>query len=156
VKENMANVYRHRYFDAEPAMVPVESATVIEIGDFICISSDYAVPASSLADAGDAAANREAAADAFIGIAMSASAAGDVADIRIGTAGVWEIEQKSGAAIDFSDPVGVYASDTACEAQTCVEDATSPIGFCWKAKASTADKNLLIKLLPSKLNTLNS
>lgn len=151
----MANTHRHRYFDPEPAMVPVESSTVIEIGDFVCLSSDCAIPTSSLADAGDAIANREAAADACIGIALSASADGETNDIRVGTAGVWEIEQKSAAAIHFGDPVGIYATDTACEAQTCVEDATSPIGVCWKTKTSTTEKKILIKLLPSTLNALN-
>jgi len=151
----MANVFRHRYFDPEPAMVPVESSTVIEIGDCIVLSGDYAIPASSLADAGDAAANREAGADVFVGIAMSASPDGETDDLRVGTAGVWELEQKSAAAIHFGDPVGIYASDTACEDQTCVEDATSPIGVCWRTKTSTTAKNVLVKILPSALNTLN-
>lgn len=152
----MANVHRHRYFDPQPATVPVESATVIEIGDAVLLSSDYAIPASSLADAGDAAANREAAADAFIGIAMSASAAGQTEDIRIGTAGVWELEQKTAAAVHFGDPMGIYATADGCEDQSCVEDATSPIGVCWKTKTSTSDTGVLVKLLPSLLNALNS
>ncbi len=154
--EAMANNFRHRYFDPEPAMIPVESATVIEIGDFVVLSGDYAAPAGSLADAGDAAANREAAADAFVGIAMSASAVGETEDIRVGTSGVWELNQKSAAAIHFGDPVGIYASADACEDQTCVEDATSPIGVCWKAKLSTSDPSVLVKILPSKINTLNA
>lgn len=149
----MSNVYRHRYYDTITAEVPVATSTGIEIGDFVLLSSNYAIPASSMADAGSAGANREGAADIFVGIALSAHTAADatVNYVLVGTDGVYELAQKSAAAIDFGDPIGIYASASACEDQTCVEDSTSPIAVCWKAKSSTTDTAVLAKLIPSKL-----
>ncbi len=150
----MANKIRHLYGDDQPILVPVESATVIEIGDFVLLSSDYAIQASDLADAGDAAANREACADIFIGIAESASASGETEPVRVGTAGVWLLTQKSAAAIHVGDPVEIYASADHCEDQTVVEGATSPIGVCVEESAAGGD--IKVKILPNLFNTLNT
>ena len=150
----MANKARHLYGDDQPILVPVESATVIEIGDFVLLSSNYGIQASDLADAGDAAANREACADIFLGIAESASAAGETEPVRVGTAGVWLLTQKAAAAIHVADPVEIYASADHCEDQTVVEGATSPIGYCVEEDAVGGD--IKVKILPNLLNALNS
>jgi len=156
----MANVFRWRYFDPQPLEAPVLSSTVVEIGDFMAISTatatlNYAIPVDDIPDAGSAPAIREAAADQFIGIAMTASASGDTANVRIGTAGVWELTQQSAAAIHVGDPVEIYASTSAANKQTCVEGSTSPIGYCvaYKATAGTA---ILVKIHPGKINAVNS
>jgi predicted RecA/RadA family phage recombinase len=146
----MSNVNRIRWGCGAPIPAPVESATVIEIGDFICVASDYAVPASGIADAGDAAANMEAVADAFAGIAISASADGDTDDVLIVQEGIFMLNQKAAAAIGFGDPVAIYADATAAEDQTVVEDATSPIATCIKTHDNTTTETLC-KLLPSKI-----
>lgn len=150
----MANKIRHLYGDDQPILVPVESATVIEIGDCVLLSSDYAIQASDLADAGDAAANREACADIFIGIAESASASGETELVRVGTAGVWLLTQKTAASINVGDAVEMYASADHCEDQTIVEGSTSPIGFC--IEEDTTGGDIKVKLMPTLLNTFNA
>lgn len=146
----MANVERYRYGDPCKIPMPVESATVIEIGDNVAIVSDYLVPLSSIADAGDAAANREAGADAFVGVAASASKNGDTDDVLVITEGVVMMNQKTAAAIGIGDPVGPYASADACEDQTVVEDSTSPIAVCVKTHDNTTTETL-VKLMPNKI-----
>ena len=152
----MANVNRVRWGEQGIIPMPVESATVIEIGDHLALVSGYVVPLADVADAGDAAANREAGADAFIGIALSASKDGDTDDIIVQTDGVVMLNQKTAAAIDFGDRVEPYATDTACESQTVVEGTTSPIAVCVKTHDDTTTETLC-KLLPSLiLGTLNT
>ena len=48
----MANTMRWRYGDTNPVMLPVDSATVIEIGDLVYLDTDDAKPASAQADQG--------------------------------------------------------------------------------------------------------
>lgn len=150
----MANKARHMYGDDEPILVPVESATVIEVGDFIAAVGNFAVPIASVADAGDAAANREACAVAFVGISESASAVGQTEPVRVGTAGVWNLTQKAAAAIHVTDQVEIYASADHCESQTVVEGATSPIGVCVEESAAGGD--IKVKLIPALLNKINA
>jgi len=146
----MANVYRARWGNKLFVPMPVASATVIEIGDNVAIVSDLLVPLSGIADAGDAAANREAGADAFVGIACSASKNGETDDVLVMMDGVVKLNQKVAAAIGIGDPVEPYASDAACEDQTVVEGATSPIAVCIKTHDNTTTETLCL-LLPSKI-----
>jgi hypothetical protein len=67
--------------------LPVDSDTVIEVGDLVHLDTDDAKPASSLADAGIEVANQEAFHDAFAGIAMDPSSAGATSPIRVATKG---------------------------------------------------------------------
>ena len=48
----MANTMRWRYGDTCPVMLPVDSATVIEIGDLLYLDTDDAKPAGLPADQG--------------------------------------------------------------------------------------------------------
>ena len=48
----MANTMRWRYGDTCPVMLPVDSATVIEIGDMVYLDTDDAKPASAQTDQG--------------------------------------------------------------------------------------------------------
>lgn len=160
----MSNTHRFRYGEQDIIDVPVDEGIGVEIGDFICraISADvvadanltlnYGCPADDLRDAGDAAANREAAADQFLGIALDyklASAAETT--IRVATAGFFELTQQTAAAIHIGDGVEIYASADAPAAQQVVEGDTSPIAVCVEHKTSTVLTGVLCKLLPSKL-----
>ena len=86
----MSDILRWRYGDTSPVVIPVESATVIEIGDLVYLDTDDAKPAGAQADAGTEAANQEAFHDFFAGVAMQRSRAGDTAPIRVATRGVFE------------------------------------------------------------------
>ncbi len=46
----MSNIMRWRYGETWPVMLPVDSTTVIEIGDLVYLDTDDAKPASSQAD----------------------------------------------------------------------------------------------------------
>ncbi len=48
----MADSLRWRYGETNPIVLPVDSATVIEIGDLVFLEIDDVRPASSLADQG--------------------------------------------------------------------------------------------------------
>lgn len=159
----MANKNYYRWGDQELIKVPVDDTTLVEIGDFICIiiagdvsddsdlTLDYGCPPTYLVDAGTNTQNREATADQFLGIAMSASLNGQVDDLLVATAGVWELIQKAAAAISIGDGVEVYASATNCEDQTIVAGDTSAIAVCIEHKTSTSLTGVMCKLLPSKL-----
>jgi hypothetical protein len=73
-------------------MLPVDSATVIEIGDLVYLDTDDAKPSSAQADQGTEAANQELFHDKFAGVAMQASRSGDTQPIRVATAGVFEFD----------------------------------------------------------------
>jgi len=135
----MANKNRYHHGHQNIVQMPVASATVIEIGDFIAISSGKAIPVGGIADAGDAAANREAAADAFIGIAQSASANGETDDVLVDISleAVHELTLQTAAALSFGDYIEIYADTAGCHDQLVVAGSTSPVAFCVKEKAAT-------------------
>ena len=89
---HVANTMRWRYGDTCPVMLPVDSATVIEIGDLVYLDTDDAKPASAQADQGTEAANQELFHDKFAGVAMQASRSGDTQPIRVATTGVFEFD----------------------------------------------------------------
>ena len=86
----MSDILRWRYGDTSPVVLPVDSATEIEIGDLVYLDTDDAKPASSLADGGSEAANQESFHDLFAGVAIQRSRAGDTDPIRVATRGVFE------------------------------------------------------------------
>ena len=92
----MSNTMRWRYGDTNPVVAAVDSATEIEIGDLLYLDEDDAKPASALADQGSEAANQEAFAAAFLGVAMQRSRAGDTAPIRVATTGVFQFDCPAG------------------------------------------------------------
>ncbi len=92
----MSNTMRWRYGDTNPVRLPVDSATVIEIGDLVYLDTDDAKPASAQADGGSLAANQEALHDNFVGVAMQCSVNGETLPIRIATTGVFEFDCASG------------------------------------------------------------
>ncbi|WP_425396705.1 capsid cement protein [Aeoliella sp.] len=137
----MANKMRWRYGDTNPVMLPVDSTTVIEIGDLVYLDTDDAKPASSLTDAGTLAANQEALHDVFVGVAMQASATGQTADIRVATTGVFELECAS-ATFELGDLVGgdENAGGTALEDQQAIAVTSEDlaIGRCAKREGAAS------------------
>jgi hypothetical protein len=88
----MADVMRWRYGETSPVVIPVDAATVIEIGDFVYLATDDARPAAQQADQSTEAANQELFHDNFAGVAMQRSPAGDSTPIRVATTGVFEFD----------------------------------------------------------------
>jgi hypothetical protein len=88
----MANTMRWRYGDTCPVMLPVDAATVIEIGDIVYLDVDDAKPASAQGDQGTELGNQQFLHDLFIGVAMQASPSGVSQPIRVATTGVFEFD----------------------------------------------------------------
>lgn len=161
----MGNKNRYRNGKRQLVEVPVASASVIEKGDFVCLSGGNAVTPSELLAQGSEktskALARDAVADTLIGIAENASAAGDTDDILVDVSldSIYELDQATAAAISFGDKIGVYASSTASASYTASDDtveadATNPIAVCVKAHSSAQGVGTLAKLLPN--TTMNS
>jgi len=145
----MANRMRWRYGDTNPVMLPVDSSTVIEIGDLVYLDTDDAKPASSQSDQGTESANQETFHDNFVGVAMQQSRSGDTDDIRIATAGVFEFICPSGT-FELGDLIGVdeAASGTELEDQQVDSVATEnlAVGRCAK-RVPSADTKVLIDVV---------
>ncbi|MEX2142485.1 MAG: capsid cement protein [Pirellulales bacterium] len=145
----MSDILRWRYGDTSPIVLPVDSATVIEIGDLVYLDTDDAKPAGSLADAGTEAANQEAFHDAFAGVAMQRSRAGDTAPIRVATRGVFDFPCPSatfevGALIGASENgAGNALEDQQVEG---VATANLSIGRCAK-RVNPAATTVLVEIV---------
>lgn len=128
--------------------VPVESATVIYVGDNVCLDGGYAVPASSLSDAGDAAANRENAADNFLGIALTASASGETEKVQVDVSNeaIFKLELQTEASLSFGAGLEIYATATAPSAYQFVAGTTSKVAVT--VEDITSGTTIKAKLLP--------
>ena len=147
----MANTMRWRYGETSPVMIPVDSATVIEIGDMVYLDVDDARPASSQADQGTEVANQQLFHDNFAGVAMQASPSGSTAPIRVATTGVFEFDCLS-TTLEVGD---LMASDengagTALLNQTVVKvtNANAAIGRCAK-RLNPAGTRVLVDVVSS-------
>jgi len=142
----MADSFRYRYGATNPVLVPVDSATVVELGDLLYLDTDDAKPAASQADAETEAANQEAFHDKFLGVAMQRSAAGETEEIRVATTGVFEFAAPS-ATYELGELLGAdeAASGTALESQKVASVATAnlAIGRCAKRVSAAATKVLV-------------
>jgi hypothetical protein len=149
----MANTMRWRYGDTCPVMLPVDSATVIEIGDLVYLDTDDAKPASAQADQSSEAANQELFHDKFAGVAMQASASGDTQPVRVATAGVFEFACAS-ATFEVGDLVGAdeNAAGNALEDQVVAGVATAnlAVGRCAK-RVNPAGTRVLVDLVSTVL-----
>ncbi len=101
----MTDKMRWRYGDTNPVIAAVDAATVIEIGDLVWQDTDDAKPAAALANHSSQAANQQALAAAFLGVAMQRSRNGDAAPIRVATTGVFEFDCSS-SAYELGDLIG--------------------------------------------------
>lgn len=142
----MSNTMRWRYGDTAPVMLPVDSATVIEIGDLLYLDVDDAKPASAQADQGTEAANQEFFHDRFAGVAMQASPSGNTQPIRVATAGVFEFDCLS-ATFEVGALLGTdeNAAGTALLNQTIAGVATPnlAVGRCAKRVNPAATRALI-------------
>ena len=131
--------------------VPVATGTIIDKGDFVCVISGYAVPSSDIADAGDAAANREAAGDAFAGIAQGASDTGETAPIMVDISleSSHALDLEAAAAHSVGDLLEIYATTAACSRNTLVAGSTSAVAVVVKDQASQTGHRA--KLIPQKI-----
>jgi hypothetical protein len=129
----MSDTMRWRYGETNPVVIPVDSATVIEIGDLVYLATDDARPAAQQADGGSEAANQETFHDNFAGVAMQRSPSGDTHPIRVATTGVFEFACLSGT-FEIGALLGVDegAGGTALENQVVAAVATPnlAIGRC--------------------------
>jgi hypothetical protein len=144
---------RWRYGETNPVMLPVDSATEIEIGDLVYLDTDDAKPAAAQPDSLSEAANQEAFHDKFAGVAMQKSRAGDSDPIRIATTGVFEFACASGT-YEVGQLFGAeeQSSGTALENQKVDDVATAnlAIGRCAK-RVNPADTRVLIDIVSSVL-----
>ncbi len=107
----MSDKMRWRYGDTNPVVAAVDSATVIEIGDFVYQDTDDAKPASAQADQGSETANQQLFAANFLGVAMQRSRSGDTSPVRVATTGVFEFDCPSGT-FELGDLIGVDEDET--------------------------------------------
>lgn len=150
----MSNTNRVRYGEQRVIPFPVETATVIEIGDFVIIQSNYLVPVDDLSDAGTADQNEQAAEAVFVGLALSATWSGLTDDVIVQTAGVVMLNQYTAAEIHVGDAIIFYAADTstACANQT-MQEATGhndTIAVCVQYHDSNTTETLCL-LFPTVL-----
>src|SRR4051794_5025090 len=73
-------------------MAPVDSATVIAVGDLLFLDGDDAKPAVSQPDQGTLALNQELFHSRFLGIALDRSLAGQTEPIRAAARGRFEFD----------------------------------------------------------------
>jgi hypothetical protein len=149
----MANSMRWRYGDTNPVVLPVDEATVIEIGDLVYLASGAALPASAQADAGTEAANQEAFHDNFAGVAMQASPVGSTAPVRVATSGVFEFECLSTTA-NVGDLLGADEDGAGTELlrQTVAKVATAnlAVGRCAK-RVNPAATRVLVEIVSTAM-----
>ena len=145
----MSNAMRWRYGDTNPVMVPVDSATVIEIGDLLYLDTDDAKPASDQADQGTAGANQQEFQGKFVGVAMQCSASGETGSIRIATSGVFEFACDA-TTFEIGDLLGPpeNSSGTALENQKLevVGSEASALGRCAK-RVNPARNKVLVDIV---------
>lgn len=147
----MANTMRWRYGDTCPVVLPVDSATVIEIGDLVFLDIDDAKPASMQIDQGTELANQQLFHDIFAGVAMQASRAGDTQPIRVATTGVFEFDIAS-TTLEVGDLIGSKenVAGVALLNQTVgkVTNANAAVGRCAK-RLNPAGTRVLVDIVSS-------
>jgi len=145
----MSDVMRWRYGETNPIVLPVDSATVIEIGDLVYLDTDDAKPAAAQADQTTEAANQALFHNKFAGVTMQRSRAGDTDPIRVATTGVFEFVAPS-ATREVGALLGVdeQTSGTALENQKIdvVAGAHLAIGRCAK-RVNPADTRVLVDIV---------
>jgi len=149
----MANTMRWRYGDTSPVMLPVDSASVIEIGDMLYQDTDDAKPASAQTDQGTESGNQQLFHDNFAGVAMQASPSGSTQPIRVATTGVFEFDFVS-TTLEVGDMLGSdeNAGGTALMNQTVakVTNANAAVGRCAK-RLNPAGTRVLVDIVSSVL-----
>lgn len=150
----MANTMRWRYGDTSPVMIPVDSATVIEIGDLVYLDTDDLKPAAMQSDQGTEASNQQVFHDYFAGVAMQASPSGSTQPVRVATTGVFELDCLS-TALEVGEMLGAdeHSNGTQLLNQTVakVTAASSAIGRCAK-RLNPAGTRVLVDIVSSVMH----
>lgn len=147
----MANTMRWRYGETNPVVMPVLSATVIEIGDLVYLDTGTVKPAGALAYGASLAATQESFHDKFVGVAMQQSRGGDAQDIRVATTGVFEFAAAS-ATFDVGARIGAddnVAGNALVNQQVIAVNANNPelsIGYCAK-RVNPAGTSVLVDIV---------
>jgi hypothetical protein len=130
-------------------MLPVDSATVIEIGDIVYLDTDDAKPASAQPDQGTETGNQQFFHDIFAGVAMQASRSGDTQPIRVATTGVFEFDCAS-TTLEVGDLMGTKENANGIQLlnQTVVKvsGASSALGRCAK-RLNPAGTRVLVDIV---------
>lgn len=147
----MANTMRWRYGETNPVVLPVASATVIEIGDLVYFDAGTVKPASALTYGGSLAATQEAFHDKFAGVAMQQSRNGDTQDIRVATTGVFELPCASatfevGARVGIDDNAGGTALVSQQVITVNVANPELSVGYCAK-RVNPAGTSVLVDVI---------
>ena len=145
----MSDTLRWRYGETRPVVLPVDSTTVIEIGDLVYLETDDVRPANQQTDQLGEEANQALLARKFAGVAMQRSRDGDTAPIRVATSGVFEFVCPStafevGALVGASEASG----GTALEDQQ-VESVLRPelaLGTVAR-RVGSADTKVLVQIM---------
>ena len=149
----MSDMMRWRYGETSPVILPVNTDTVIEIGDLVYLDTDNVKPASAQADQGSAAANQHLFHAKFAGVAMQRSRLGDTAPIRVATTGVFEFACAS-ATFEVGALVGIdqAGSPAVLDDQQVlgVSGATDAIGRCAK-RVHPAGTSVLVDIVSTVL-----
>jgi hypothetical protein len=103
----MADVFRLRHDDTARYLGAVDADTVVEIGDLLYESGGEVLPASTLPDQGDVAANQALLAVRFAGVAMQHSDVGDTQPVRVAADGIFEFACPAGT-YEVGDLVGAH------------------------------------------------
>jgi predicted RecA/RadA family phage recombinase len=140
---------RWRYGDTNPVMLPVDSATAIEIGDLLYLATDDVRPASQQADQSTLALNQDMFHGNFAGVAMQSSPAGETGSIRVATTGVFEFDCAA-ATFEVGDTIGPdeNAGGTALEDQAVIAASgeSEAIGRCAR-RANPAATRVLVDVV---------
>jgi len=144
----MANEMRWRYGETSPVILPVDAATVIEIGDLVYLATDQALPAAAQADQGSKAANQQLFHNNFAGVAMQQSRDGDSTPIRVATTGVFAFDCAS-ATFEVGNLIGADSGSgtpLASQVVAAVAAENLALGRCAK-RVNPADTSVLVEIV---------
>lgn len=147
----------YRYGDTQPVFIAPASASVINIGDNCFIDPDTHEPKSAgdMLDQGSLTLNQDAFQMYYLGVAEQASPAGETAEIRFATGGVFEFDCAS-ATFNLGDLVGLCetSAGTALEPKKVVAVAlpSLAIGRVVK-KYATATTKVLVRVVSTIMNS---
>ena len=148
----MGDVMRWRHGETCPVLAAVDAATVIEIGDLLYLDGDDVKPASAVAGIGSTgpanlAAAQEFLHDRFLGVAMQRSRAGETEEVRVATAGVFEMSCAAGT-FELGDRLGGAAVGTALSGQRVVGVAANApqLAIGRAAKRAQGATSVLVEL----------
>lgn len=145
----MSNNFTYR-LPAEDAFVlklPVDSTTVIEVGDLCYWDTDDVKNAAAISDQGTEAQNKAYFSARFIGVSLDSHASGDTNDVRIARVGQFEysLDTATGQAYAEFTEIEVGADTTDCDDQIVEIGSTSPIGRLVK-RAASGDTKVTIEI----------